>query len=142
MLSALRAKHKAGVLIATMVTSLLKASFLFSSVYVNEESSSNTNVKYGVPQCSVLGPVLFTLYRLPLGSTIRKLCIDFHCYAHVMWLYSSMKPHDTPVSVLVLGCLPSVLCSVFIEIPLLCLHMILILSYKFSKFCFGHDYYM
>ena len=66
------------------------------SVFVGHESTPSV-LKCGVPQGSVLGPHLFTLYTHPLSAVICQSGLSYHFFADESQLHKSSVPSDFPV---------------------------------------------
>ena len=65
------------------------------SVVVNDSASKHSDLSFGVPQGSVLGPLLFILYTKPLSSLISSHSVSSQSFADDTQLYSSSTPDQS-----------------------------------------------
>jgi len=65
-----------------------------SIVSVSGLKSTSFSSSCGVPQGSVLGPLLFIMYTTPLSNLISNSPVSHHLYADDTQLYLSFSPHS------------------------------------------------
>ena len=63
-------------------------------VNINASNSSVRELTVGIPQGSVMGPVLYLLYTTPLADVIRSHDLDYHMYADDNQLYLSFVTQE------------------------------------------------
>jgi len=82
--------------ISSTTLSWIKSYLLNRSFYVNIENSKSSvfQLLYGVPQGSVLSPLLFILYTPPLSSVISNSSANHQLYADDTQLLSSFSALD------------------------------------------------
>ena len=62
---------------------------------VNGHCSSSESLLTGVPQGSVLGPLLITIYTTPVAHLIQLTSVSFHLYADDTQIYLSFAGTDS-----------------------------------------------
>ena len=65
------------------------------SVKIGSDVSAPNIMKYGVPQGSVLGPLLFSMYIAPLFEITQKWGLATHQYADDSQIYATFTPRQS-----------------------------------------------
>ena len=90
------------------------------SVKLGDCTSSSSPLSSGVPQGSILGPILFSLYLLPLGQIFKKHGIDYHLYADDSQIYMPLKRDNNSSLSPLLDCLNDI--KAWMSFNFLCLN--------------------
>ncbi|KAI2645885.1 hypothetical protein H4Q32_025222 [Labeo rohita] len=88
-------------------TALLTEALSFRVAWGGEVSKAHHLVT-GVPQGSVLGPLLFSIYTTSLGPIIQAHDFSYYCYADDTKLYLSFQLNDPTVAAQISGCLADI----------------------------------
>ena len=65
------------------------------SVSIQSHSTPPSSIFTGIPQGSVLGPLLFSLYTSPVSQIFTKASISYHLYADDTQIYISFSPNQS-----------------------------------------------
>jgi len=63
-------------------------------IYIGGVLSNNLQLKFGVPQGSCLGPLLFSLYANKLFKIVESHLPNPHCYADDPQVYIAFRPRN------------------------------------------------
>ena len=72
--------------------------FLVQLLKIHDYISEAVYISFGVPQGSVLGPILYTLYTAPLSHVIAEHDVEHHLYADDTQIYIALSGSEASES--------------------------------------------
>ena len=63
-------------------------------VKIKDQMSQGTKLRFGVPQGSVMGPILFGLYTQDIKEILKKYDLNFHVFADDIQIYTTIEKNN------------------------------------------------
>ena len=63
----------------------------YQRVAVDSATSADCDMKCGMPQWSVLGPILYCIYTRPISEIVARHGLPYHCYADDTQIHVAVK---------------------------------------------------
>ena len=82
-----RLEHSVGISGAALEWLHYYVSERYHQVAVSSAKSSHCLLERGVPQGSVLGPLLYCVYTRPIGDIVTRHGLQYHCYSDDTQIY-------------------------------------------------------
>ena len=92
-----RLQHSVGITDAALSWLHSYITERYQRVAVDSATSADCVMKCGVPQGSVLGPILHCIYTRPIGDIVARHGLKYHCYADDTQIYMAVK-HNQPIT--------------------------------------------
>ena len=86
-----RLEHTVGISGAALEWLHSYVSERYHQVAVSSAKSSHCLLERGVPQGSVLGPLLYCVYTRPIGDIVTRHGLQYHCYADDTQIYVTVE---------------------------------------------------
>ena len=92
-----RLQHSVGITDAALSWLHSYLTERYQRVAVDSTTSADCVMKCGVPQGSVLGPILYCIYTRPIGYIVARHGLQYHCYADDTQTHMAVK-HNQPIT--------------------------------------------
>ena len=92
-----RLQHSVGITDAALSWLHSYITERYQRVAVDNATSADCVMKCGVPQVSVLGPILYCIYTRPIGDIVARHSLQYHYYADDTQIYMAVK-HNQPIT--------------------------------------------